>query len=77
MVSCDGDNLVPFYYMFLSASEICHVIRGWPLVTVALLERYNCISKDILILTYRGRRGRDRMVVYGFTTTYAISAYHH
>jgi len=25
---------------------------------------------------FRGRRGRDRMVV-GFTTTYAISAYHH
>jgi len=25
---------------------------------------------------YRGRRSRDRMVV-GFTTTYAISAYHH
>ena len=24
----------------------------------------------------RGRRGRDRMVV-GFTTTYAISTYHH
>ena len=24
----------------------------------------------------RGRRGRDRMVV-GFTTTYAISVYHH
>jgi hypothetical protein len=24
----------------------------------------------------RGRRGRDRMLV-GFTTTYAISAYHH
>ena len=24
----------------------------------------------------RGRRGRDRMVA-GFTTTYAISAYHH
>jgi len=24
----------------------------------------------------RGRRGHDRMVV-GFTTTYAISAYHH
>jgi len=23
-----------------------------------------------------GRRGRDRMVV-GFTTTYAVSAYHH
>jgi len=27
-------------------------------------------------LTCRGRRDRDRMVV-GFTTTYAISAYHH
>jgi len=25
---------------------------------------------------FKGRRGRDRMVV-GFTTTYAISAYHH
>ena len=25
---------------------------------------------------YGGRRGRDGMVV-GFTTTYAISAYHH
>jgi len=24
----------------------------------------------------RGRRGRDRMIV-GFTTTYAISSYHH
>jgi hypothetical protein len=28
------------------------------------------------IQEYRGRRGRDRMVV-GFTTTYAISAYRH
>ena len=27
-------------------------------------------------LQKRGRRGRDRIVV-GFTTTYAISAYHH
>ena len=27
-------------------------------------------------LYIRGRYGRDRMVV-GFTTTYAISAYHH
>ena len=25
---------------------------------------------------FRGRRGRDRMVV-GFTTAYAIGAYHH
>jgi hypothetical protein len=27
-------------------------------------------------IKWRGRGGRDRMVV-GFTTTYAISAYHH
>jgi len=30
----------------------------------------------ILIHIYRGRRGRDGIVV-GFTTTYAISAYDH
>jgi len=29
-----------------------------------------------LPFVYRGRRGRDRMVV-GLTTTHAISAYHH
>ena len=28
------------------------------------------------IIILRGRRGRDRMV-FGFTTTYAISAYYH
>jgi hypothetical protein len=28
------------------------------------------------IPSFRGRRGRDLLVV-GFTTTYAISAYHH
>jgi hypothetical protein len=30
----------------------------------------------LFIFMNRDRRGRDRMVV-GFTTTYAISAYHH
>jgi hypothetical protein len=30
----------------------------------------------LIDILHRGRRGRDRMVV-GFTTTYAISAYHH
>jgi len=28
------------------------------------------------VSSFRGRRGRDRMVV-GFMTTYPISAYHH
>jgi len=31
---------------------------------------------ELPVLARRGRRGRDHMVV-GFTTTYAISAYHH
>jgi len=40
------------------------------------------ISYSTMVVTsgagtgYRGRRGRDRMVV-GFTTTCAFSAYHH
>jgi hypothetical protein len=36
------------------------------------------IAQCLAVITYmhRGRRGRDRMVV-GYTTTYAISAYHH
>jgi hypothetical protein len=31
---------------------------------------------DLFVYMGRGRRGRDRLVV-GFTTTCAISAYHH
>jgi len=39
--------------------------------------RYNCSFKQsVLKKVVGGRHGRDRMVV-GFTTTYAISAYHH
>ena len=38
------------------------------------------MEKNAFMLQYvimpRGRRGRDRMVV-GFTTSYAIGAYHH
>ena len=33
------------------------------------------IGVQLLMYVLWGRRGRDRMVV-GFTTTYAISAYH-
>jgi hypothetical protein len=41
-----------------------------PLSTVFTLMHKRLINNG------RGRHGRDRMVV-GFTTTYAISAYHH
>ena len=34
------------------------------------------IDGDLTPSFTKGRRGRDRMVV-GFTTTYAISSYHH
>jgi len=34
------------------------------------------VNNNVLSISHRGRRGLDRMVV-GFTTTCAISAYHH
>jgi hypothetical protein len=34
------------------------------------------VNKIFITMYHRGRRGRDCLVV-GFTTTYAISAYHH
>jgi hypothetical protein len=34
------------------------------------------IHSFVYFLAYQGHRGRDRMIV-GFTTTCAISAYHH
>jgi hypothetical protein len=37
---------------------------------------YKFGAKSPFLPQNRDRRGRDRMVV-GFTTTYAISAYHH
>ena len=41
-----------------------------------LLIRVADTVKKYILLIARGRRGCDRMVV-GFTTTCAISAYHH
>jgi len=43
------------------------------MLEVIILSLHN---RDSFIIIIRGRRGRDRIVV-GFTTTYAISAYHH
>ena len=44
--------------------------------TASLNPRYFRVGLYIITDATRGRRGRDRMVV-GFTTTYAISVYHH
>ena len=43
-------------------------------ITVILLE--GIVATCHTCVNFRGYRGRDHMVV-GFTTTYAISAYHH
>jgi hypothetical protein len=45
---------------------------GWRWLTLFNTTKLNCR----LHYFTKGRRSRDRMVV-GFTTTYAISAYHH
>jgi hypothetical protein len=67
---------------------LCVRVSILPLSTIFLLDFRNLLtmcyllcfilSPSILDLlyTYRGRRGRHRMVV-GFTTTNAINAYHH
>jgi hypothetical protein len=44
-------------------------------VNYVLALLYSILGTFILC-SARGRRGRDRMIVQ-FTTTYAISAYHH
>jgi hypothetical protein len=45
-------------------------------MTDAKNKGINYLLKFIINLLSWGRHGRDRMVV-GFTTTYAIIAYHH
>ena len=55
-----------------------------PCVSVSLqyyIKKYQCLYLHFLVsYVFRGfrcgRRGRDRIIV-GFTTSYAISAYHH
>jgi hypothetical protein len=54
--------LSPFIYMYYIHALIC------------LTEILECITFINYVIS--GSRGRDRLVV-GFTTTFAISAYHH
>ena len=44
-------------------------------VDIGGIDDHHCLN-FLFIIVQRGRRGCDQMVV-GFTTTYAISAYHH
>jgi hypothetical protein len=58
-------------------STIFQLYRGGKNVSrVNLILENVRIFLSISLVYWRGRRGRDRMIV-GFTTTYAISACHH
>jgi len=48
----------------------------WLGLFLVLTRGSHVLNTASILLTFRGRRGRDHMVV-GFTTTYAIGAYHH
>ena len=62
------------YVTFLSGSESVQVFF---LSFICIYIHCICtVVGDPIIKREEGRRGRDRMVV-GFTTTYAIGAYHH
>ena len=45
-------------------------------ITATVINSFKCVFLSLSPKNRRGRRSRDRMVV-GFTTTCAISAYHH
>jgi hypothetical protein len=52
-----------------------HNVMWWSYWVLNLNEERNAVSEDHISFL-RGSGGRDRTVV-GFTTTYAINAYHH
>ena len=53
------------------STQVCFSLAQW-----FQIKYVNLNTKCNVGQRSRGRRGRNRMVV-GFTTTYAISAYHH
>ena len=62
-------NLYPYFFLNESKS------LQWPYLPSSLvMDVYK--ERLFTLMNSRGRRGLDRMVV-GFTTTYAISAFHY
>jgi len=59
----------------LYLQNVLYFVYTKMVILIPYLDVYNTHSSHGPFNT-GGRRGRDRMVV-GFTTTYAISAYHH
>ena len=60
----------------IAAEEIVSSHSGQIVITTKIKQHIYIFTTFIYPSTSRGIRGRDRMVV-GFTTTYAISPYHH
>jgi hypothetical protein len=50
---------------------------GWFMVFDATFNNISVILWRSVLFIYKGIRGRDHIVVVGFTTTCAIGAYHH
>ena len=64
---------VVFSIQFVCNGQYKH--NDQPLLQNSISTDYMRISDCLILHRGRGRGGHDRMVV-GFTTTYAISAYH-
>jgi hypothetical protein len=58
--------------LFNVTFNIISAISWWPVLLVEETDLKLLLQPNI----FQGRRGRDCMVVW-FTTTYAISTYHH
>ena len=60
----------------IEKKKVMKYTRQVVLASFLINPNFGCCQLYINLINSRGRRGRDRMVV-GFTTTCAISAYHH
>ena len=56
--------------------NLCDNYNNWNISWLTFFVCFLHKKQHECLYNLQGRRGRDRMVV-GFTTTYAISAYHH
>jgi hypothetical protein len=65
-----------FGFMVFNATFNNISVISWRSVLLVEETGETILSKDEINKWKRDRRGRDRMVV-GFTTDYAIGAYHH
>ena len=85
-ICCNGGNhCFNCRFTIILETPLVHQVRFrccWGFFLITDINKINMDSKiaqsvnDCTLYVIRGRRGRDHVVV-GFTTTYAISVYHH